>query len=344
MAQSKRTPQHRPQLDGIRGFACLTVVVAHYVGKWEFASNIAVLVFFVLSSFLVTSILLDMADRKAEGSGASIANFFARRCLRLWPAYYTALAFALVLDAPGMRASVWWHSFYLTNFYMAITDQWGPESSGPWWSLAIEQQFYIVWPAVVLITPRRWLLLVILGLSMMGFFLRIQISEQSVAFWTTPFGAFSAFGSGALLALLGHRRVWNPWLLLTLPAAYFVSQQGIGLTGGAAFGVYQTAVSILAAGLIAICYLDFPGPLRWIFGNPVIVYFGKISYGLYVYHNLVASLLGQQIPSVSLPGIDRLLIDAPIAIALATASWYIIEQPVNNMKRYFPYLAPRSKK
>lgn len=339
----RRRPQHLPQLDGIRGYACLGVIVAHYLGRWEWMSNLSVLVFFVLSSFLVTAILLDNADRAASGGGAPLVNFFVRRCLRLWPAYYAALLAALVLDAPGMRATALWHAAYLTNFYLGLVDRWSPEAAEPWWSLAIEQQFYLVWPLVVVVTPRRWLVPAILAICAWGFAMRAQIPVERVAFWTSPFGAFSAFAAGGILACLSQRRPVHPlWLLGVLPAAW-LAREGLGLPASAAVTLYQSCVAVLAAALIAVACRDWAGPMRWVFANPPVLYLGRISYGVYVYHNLVASVLGEWLPLVGHQGLMRLLVDAPVTIALASLSWHALEQPVNAFKRHFPYPGPRAR-
>src|SRR5207248_1231599 len=148
--------QKIPQLDGIRGVAIL-VVILHNSGRFPrlFANGwMGVDLFFVLSGFLITGILLDTKE-----SESYFKNFYARRCLRIWPLYYSLLLFMFVL-VPLLRpseahiifekSSPWWaYPLFLQNFLIPISTN----AAGPLaitWSLAIEEQFYLVWAVVVL--------------------------------------------------------------------------------------------------------------------------------------------------------------------------------------------------
>src|SRR5437763_217904 len=165
-------PGYIPQLDGLRGTAVIMVLIGHaasfveglpYAGMVEYV-RFTVDVFFVLSGFLITGILLD-----AKGSNHYFRNFYVRRVLRIFPLYYGFL-FVFFILAPalrpptpggpfeGWRASQGWFWSYLSN-YQLLFPQWvRPYPLSHFWTLAVEEQFYLFWPTVVLLTSRKGLL------------------------------------------------------------------------------------------------------------------------------------------------------------------------------------------
>jgi peptidoglycan/LPS O-acetylase OafA/YrhL len=152
--------KHIPQLDGMRGLAILLVLFAHSAiaftrvpaFRWiENYGNLGVQLFFVLSGFLITRILLDTKD-----TPHFFRNFFVRRALRIYPLYYVLLGFVVFSGLVHQHGVRWWpYILYLSNIiYGAGTE---PSPLGPVWSLAVEEQFYLVWPFVVSVVSRRGL-------------------------------------------------------------------------------------------------------------------------------------------------------------------------------------------
>jgi peptidoglycan/LPS O-acetylase OafA/YrhL len=139
-----------PRLDGVRALAVGGVLVTHFMWFLEPIQTMelgrtGVRLFFVLSGFLITRILLDYRSRMSVGEAAR--HFYWRRFLRLAPPFYLAVTVALILNLANMREDWPWHVFYLSNFLLAARGS--VEPVGHLWSLAVEEQFYLVWFAVV---------------------------------------------------------------------------------------------------------------------------------------------------------------------------------------------------
>ena len=186
--------QYRPQWDSLRALAVAGVLFSHFWMPASFAGSLGVQVFFVLSGFLITSILLQRP---------LLGTFFRRRALRLLPAFYIAVLGALVFNLPGMRDSWPWHVLQASNFYFALNNSWAtPWPANHLWSLNVEEQFYVIWPLVLLL-PRAWLPWAI------GCFIVAAPIFRNLApgAWaeTMPIASFDALAGGGLIALFPRR-------------------------------------------------------------------------------------------------------------------------------------------
>ena len=176
---AEATPRRRPlsqpyfpQLDALRAVAVLGVMLHHYWPEAEKALGLStgflgVQLFFVLSGFLITGILLRARDRVQLGQSSTahgIGQFYVRRVLRIFPLFYAMLAIAWLAGLPEVRDSLPWHLMYASNVYMVRIQDWHGSVSHLW-SLAVEEQFYLVWPFVIFFMPRRWLLPVFVGVT-----------------------------------------------------------------------------------------------------------------------------------------------------------------------------------
>jgi peptidoglycan/LPS O-acetylase OafA/YrhL len=147
------------QLDGLRAVAVGAVMLQHFwlgAGLFDFGA-MGVRLFFVLSGFLITGILLksrELLDSGEQRPSFALGRFYIRRFLRIFPLYYAVLLAAWLLRLWGTRGEMGWHLAYLTNVDLFLRGRWWGDISH-FWSLAVEEQFYLVWPLVILLAPRR---------------------------------------------------------------------------------------------------------------------------------------------------------------------------------------------
>jgi peptidoglycan/LPS O-acetylase OafA/YrhL len=357
------------QLDALRFFAVFGVIVAH---NWKPAplpsilaeldfGDLGVRLFFVLSGFLITGILLRGA-RPDEPLGRrlhAMRQFYIRRFLRIFPVYYLALALCLIFAVEPARQLWPWLFTYTTNVYVWQHAVFIP-NLGHFWTLAVEEQFYVVWPVIVLFAPRRRLLgvLTLVIASALAYRLYasyrypIDITGGESATLTLIFGVVDCLGIGALLALCtdadaGRAEIAVRRLLrgLALPA-------GLALYVGALVLVHRHAGSHIGVTVgpfgeaLMFCWLidraarGFGGAGGRILEFGPLVYLGTITYGIYIFHNLVPvvfdAIAGALGVSYSDQGFPNFVVTGVTTIAIAALSWHVFEAPINRLKRYFP--------
>jgi peptidoglycan/LPS O-acetylase OafA/YrhL len=349
-----RAFHHVPGLDGVRGVAVLLVIVFHYGALWQNVRTggllpggyIGVDVFFVLSGFLITSLLV---GEQAKVGKVSLPRFYARRALRLFP----ALAFILVAhvvftmwtrdslveEAKQVAAVV----FYVSNLaqtYFLRSMAHGSLSFT--WSLAIEEQFYLLWPALLLFgvlrfaRTRAMVLTLIGGAALLSAAIRFVLWVGMHAYAASYFrpdaradglliGAFCAF---AWRWGLVPRRYLNE---AALAAAALIL--GVALLAGRPdHGMFQggfTAVSV-AVGVIILAVAENKTVLLPLLEWAPLRLVGKLSYGLYLWH-----VLGLRIARHAFDGSGRLpltLIGLAITVVAVTVSWNVVEQPFLRLK------------
>jgi peptidoglycan/LPS O-acetylase OafA/YrhL len=357
--------RYMPQLDALRAFAVLAVWFEHW-GKdgvpglrridWGL---MGVRLFFVLSGFLITGILLRARDAAAGSGGLwhAARNFYVRRFLRILPIYYltlfvvTALVVKGLLPLGGMRGLFKWHVTYTTNVYGALYGY--PWNAGMhFWSLAVEEQFYLLWPWLVLLVPRRHLLKTVWGAIGLALVYRIACAAagRMGTIAMLPPGCIDQFALGAALAVIGHEpehgRWWDRFARTCLWVGLPVMALTLGLSAMRRLEPVSFVLSGLAQGcvfawLVARAAHGFGGAGRMILESRPLLYLGRISYGLYVYHPFVGAgvlaLLfrtGRPMPG---PWPLRFAVYGFCTILVATASWYLIERPIQGLKRHFKY-------
>lgn len=336
-----------PQLDAVRGLAVLLVLL-HNTDIYpslhlSFVSGngwMGVDLFFVLSGFLITGILVD--TKKSEGY---FRNFYARRCLRIWPLYYSALLFMFVLvpllrpsEAQTIfeaRSAPWWaFPLFLQNFLVPIPIA-ATGLLGVTWSLAVEEQFYLVWPLVMRFCNESLLRNIAIAVICISPALRFYLSLHQVNIYSNTFCRLDGLMAGALLALLVRSRnflsskfVTGAWitLLVSAPLALVFD------TLHARWLVF----SLVALAAVSFVYLALFSTQKWlqaILTNRFLVYTGTISYGIY---------LLQKIPldAAKTFHLDRhqflaLPITMAATYALAAMSWNLLEKPFLRLKRFF---------
>jgi peptidoglycan/LPS O-acetylase OafA/YrhL len=341
--------KHMPQLDALRAFAVFVVMVEHWVHVQHVVDwgALGVRLFFVLSGFLITGILLRYRGELEGGRplGSLLRTFFARRFLRLSPVYLLYLA-AIAVALPWSRQYMGWFVVYLQNFLFALRPKVFEVLLAHFWSLSVEEQFYLFWPAVILLTPRRRLPLVLTGIVILGPVLRalgLAAGMSGHAVRMMMPAHFDTLGLGGLIALLGSgdapERAWEARLLrfgiLVGPPIVLVGW----LTTGSDLSVVveELGMGLAFAWLIAGAAGGIGGVAGDVLDSRALQYLGRISYGIYVYHFNVPGLLRDKIlPRLGLAMPESIWLSFPICavvtVAIAAASWQLLELPVNRLK------------
>lgn len=298
------------QLDGVRGIAILLVLLAHYRFMPGYGF-LGVRLFFVLSGFLITSILL---------RDGSLLSFYARRALRIFPAYYVVVLFGVLLGDPRVLQNLPFVLTYTGNISELMGGGIGP---GHFWSLYVEEQFYLFWPTILLLIPRQRLILSIVCMMTLSIAFRAKMWQAGFVEESQhlPFGCLDTLGAGALLAVCRRDGVKIPGLWLG-PLVFAVVWYWPPLQGGW-YAYADTAAAWASLWLVAGASAGFKGTAAAILSNPALCYVGRISYGLYLYHLFF-------IPWHPIAGIA-------MTFALGILSFHFYETPLNNLKDRFPY-------
>lgn len=356
-----REDQHSVQLDGLRFFAVFAVMFAHWL-QWDLPNHPeimkipfvhGVLLFFVLSGFLITRIIL---KHKAANAGVPgfrgrfLKNFYIRRALRIFPIYYGLIILLLVINFDKIAEYAPWLFTYTINIYQTIKcDYIGPFNH--LWSLSVEEQFYLLWPLLLLLVPQRRVLLFIFSVIAISIASKVWFfgfTENWIGGGIFTLSGMHALAIGALLAWLmavNHpllRKLDNPLWLYVTAVLYVLAI--IFLRDSIVW--YKELFDDLLFALLSALVINraaaggFRFGAKWVLENPVIAYGGKISYGMYLYHLFIPSLFYYYAPKIGL-GISNkytfFVALCCITFVLAHFSWVLIEKPLNGLKKYFPY-------
>jgi peptidoglycan/LPS O-acetylase OafA/YrhL len=340
-------------LDGVRGIAVLMVICFHFwqgfaTGRYAIVGHLAVWgqtgvdLFFVLSGFLITRILLD-----SKGQPDFFRNFYVRRILRIFPLYYATLC-VVYFVSPLLGMSHWtswrqglWFWVYLQNIPMTFAPS---LASGPahFWSLSVEEHYYFLWPLLVARLDRRWLLRVC-GLAVaISLLTRVVLFGYGTFYFTLA--RLDGLAIGSALAVVaqseatGLRRLIGPakGILTGLGAVLVVAQL-------IASGSGQPVIQVLKSTLIALVYAcviilstenslgRFAGALL---SSRALRSVGKYSYGMYVIHPFMLGWLH----AIALPlGFPGLLASIALTYAAAWVSWTVLENPFLKLRHHFEY-------
>lgn len=348
------------QIDGLRCFAVLGVLICHfvpikniYLSRFPFGQG--VILFFVISGYLITSILLrnkNKIQNNELSNGKALKSFYFRRTIRIFPIYYLTIIFLLLINFQNIK-DVWiWLATYTTNIYISNPHNPYIGSFNHLWSLAVEEQFYLIWPFVVLFVPLKYIEKTIIGsilLSLVFKFSYFHSHGPSVALNALTISCADSLGLGALIAywsiyreaLINKLNKFKPAILLSfLPFAYFVIYPRenvliLNIASNFLFSIFSFFVILRAS------QLKFGSFTKFILENKLVLHLGKISYGVYFYHyfmpdvyNVMTDLYPRFFPAVSPIRIPFLFISA---ILFAEYSWHLIEKPVLKLKDKFQY-------
>ncbi|MFC4212701.1 acyltransferase family protein [Pedobacter lithocola] len=301
---SLRVIPYNPQLDGLRFCAVLFVLCYHWLPK-VFPTEMSFLFigfvnfFFVLSSYLITKILI-FSKAKANTVGASglqlISFFLFRRSIRIFPAYYLYLIILLFLPIIGdeINKNAIMYFSYLSNYQIYFGQIW-PISTAHLWTLAVEEQYYIIWPIIIIFTPEKYIFNTLLGIIIFGVLLRVLFYVPSTAIPQVILTQFciDPFAIGGLLAYKYSKSEYeNHWLskffnFLIYPSILIAIISIFVKSYYASFVINNLIFSIISYRLIEIAIFGYKGFLARFLENRFILYLGKISYGIYLYHLII---------------------------------------------------------
>lgn len=350
---------HAPALDGVRGVAVALVILQH----WEIGAGLpfdrgllGVRLFFVLSGYLITTILLQGRALTASGEatlGGFARAFYARRFLRLLPLYYATLAALWAADVAGFREELVWHATHNTSLLVARTNAWIGYPSH-FWSLSVEEHFYLLWPWAVLLTPRRalpWMFGAVIAAGMAWRSLGALAGLGRFALLHTLPGCLDPLAVGALLAWVHRER--SPYVRRVRRGMFAVGAVALALASAATRGAGATAVTHVVAGtkgtayalllgaLVSACAAREGALVRAMSWRPLAA-LGRVSYAVYIVHPMVFWGLRWHWPA--LRGTPALWgLSAAITLGFAAASWRWFEGPLNARKARFPYRADVSR-
>jgi peptidoglycan/LPS O-acetylase OafA/YrhL len=355
-ASGRQVPIHIPSLDGLRAVSFLIVFVAH-AGVHGVPGGFGVTVFFFLSGFLITTLM--RLEREATGH-VNLPHFYLRRVLRILPPFYLILLFAVSLTllgilpgelaAPALLAQ----SLHFFNYwYIWQGGEGAPVGTVPYWSLAVEEHFYLLFPMLYLAASRRlsrvaqarvfWGLCAAICVWRCVLVFVVGVPEDrtymasDTRFDSIFFGCALAIGANPMLDRPRAGEEWWKWLIVPASLALLIftfayrapwfretlrySLQGIALTP-----VFISAVR-------------YPRwlPYRILNAKPV-AFVGVLSYVLYLVHQVVLFGLGYQIPHVN--GVVRSLLALVVSLLIATTIHYSVEKPAQNLRKWLTRRAP----
>lgn len=353
LVREQASDGYQPQFDGLRALAVLTVMVDHFgadvpnfpLPDWIHLGATGVRLFLVLSGYFITASLRRARarmDLDGFSAGRTIGSFYWRRFLRISPAYFAFAAIALILNIGAIRQNWPWVFSGTVNWLIAWKNQW-PLTISHLWSICVQEQFYLIWPLLILLLPKKWMLHAILSVALTGIAFRVGcvvFSVPTIARWVLPFGSLDSLAAGAALGwcgaqLRGSRAGW-------LVAAICLSMLALAavLRLGDPTQLRSVMVEPLEAGafviLVARTATGFGGYTARFLTHPGLVFAGRISYGLYIYHILVAMLFQRWLPSplrflITTPSL-RLMVFGMATVVVAALSWRFIEQSISRFR------------
>ncbi len=335
---------YRPELDGVRAIAVIVVLLFHAGISWFSGGYVGVSLFFTLSGFLITRLLIAELERTDR---VRLGHFWMRRVRRLLPASLLCLALVFIASWTGLlpagehlRRDGWAATFQVFNWVQLTSDQsytelftGTPGALDHYWSLAVEEQFYWLWPIVVLVLARRTNLRGgIVALTALAFVVAPLIAVVfggDAAYWATPARAGEIL-AGCALAVLTHRTPTPSPVVGTSAASIgLIAVIVCAITWPAASGpAYSGWMPVFAMASVAVIWGSSSGPITGVLSNRALVAIGGVSYGLYLYHWPVYLVITEERTGWGIWTLT--LVRLAVTAAMAIASYRFLEQPIRH--------------
>ncbi len=350
------------QLDGLRFFAVLMVMIAHWL-QWQWGNPIVkaipfghgVILFFVLSGFLITRILLTYKDRYTElnlNKSQLILQFYKRRFLRIFPLYYALILFLFILNFENTRLISPWLFTYTSNIYQSIHQSY-IGSFNHFWSLAVEEQFYLFWPILLLFIRKKATFYLIITTIVAAIIYRAILFSNDAHWMSISYSTLSSMHSLGIGALLAYISIYHKAVLAKLSHSKWliaiISFYLIQLIIHRYFQIQwmkeildEFFFSILSFFIILKAFFNgYKYGVKIILENRFIRYGGQISYGLYVFHVFIPKLYEYVSLKIGLSISNKyaeFILFFFVTVLLSHLSWKYFEKPINQLKSRIPYI------
>lgn len=360
---------YNPALDGLRALAVLGVLVSHF-GLGKFLDplsqaapwgHMGVRLFFVLSGYLITSILIDCRERvnsKTEKARRTLYIFYMRRFLRILPLYYLTIVIMYLFGDSAFKEVWHMHAAFLSNTSGAVyagakgTGNLIDPNSAHFWSLSVEEQFYLCWPFLIILLEKRTLILTTAGLILLAPLFRAGLFvagyAQDVGYLPT---CTDALGIGAIIAF--QRNGWLPALsdrkktILSIGAG-IVSVTLLLLRAEGIFYrpfliIFPACEAILFGLLINHLVCCESSKIGSVLSKPIPVFIGKISFGIYLLHAICADFTVKYIFNYQ-TSLLQFVVSTMVTVVVCSFVYFIFERPINSLKKHFSYSITASRK
>jgi peptidoglycan/LPS O-acetylase OafA/YrhL len=352
--------------DTIRAFAVLIVIIGHWGPSFKPGSaadvilnsfvqdgRFGVILFFVLSGYLITSILLNEKIKNTEGKHFTIIkNFFARRALRIFPIYYLVVLLYFFLNDPFVTSHIWYFLSYTSNLPPYWTDT--PNILSHTWSLSVEEQFYLIWPWLIILVNKKYIKHILAASIFIGIISKYYvIYVLHHKYPVLVFNCFDSFGIGGMYAYIRlnkeKARKFERGFVAVFPVLLFIGWKISHVDGLPIFVMYsRTLDSIIGIAMIMFVLKNQNEWIRkYILENRVFNFIGKISYGIYLYHFTFSSFFDGLMNSLAarVPALASIVLNPAIEYCLKLGSLFFvcwlsfrfIEQPIIRLKKKFEY-------
>ena len=345
-----------PQLDNIRGIAVILVIVSHWLTGDHFINRfisngaVGVTIFFVLSGFLITGILLKSKQAIQQGTDSfskAIVAFYFKRALRIFPVYYFLIFVLFIAQDKYLLQGLGWHLAYASNFYFYFYEAFEGGVT-VFWSLSVEEQFYLFWPAIIFFTPyKRMQFVFFIGISIAFIFRYLIVTNASFTGRLLLPGSFDSFCIGGWVAYAHFFpktrlntiliKFGNSAVLLSL--FIFASSFLVNIHAEPHNSFFNASYFLLISISFGIWISNAAkgvktGVFKHILDNRILRYIGKISYGMYLFHMFIPNLYGIDFPPILGPFSMYIIfaIRISVLVAVASLSWFLLEKPILNLK------------
>lgn len=337
-----------PHLDGLRALAILGILFEHLdlpLPVMFRCGPLCVRFFFVLTGYFITLSLWRVRGELAHSNEGflPLGRYYLARLLRTGPPFYLSLLIGAFFGIEEVRSNFFWLATFQANNYIAYLGYW-PDAISHYWSLAVQEQFYILWPIVVLMLPTRWFLPVLTGFIIFGVGFRvacIMSDSTTLMRWVTLLGCIDSFAVGGLVAYLSRSqvlaRMWrSKTLVFAMPliacACFFLGRAMMTLPeGNILLALTESVDAVFLAWVLAASLHGMNARYGRLLSWAPLVYLGKISYGIYVYHVFIIVLVSPLLVPYGLSedhnAFGRIAILLAMTFAAASFSWHWIEQP-----------------
>ena len=368
-----------PEVDGLRGIAILLVLWYHApfifqripefsvqgspwamlgpFGRVSLGSWIGVDLFFVVSGFLITLLLIGGKER-----GGSLLVFWQRRALRILPLAIFYLVSLLLLvrlgDPLNILASfdAWpWYVFYLGNIHIALHG-WQPLAVMILWSLAIEEQFYLLWPFLVQMYNAHQLLRCSIACMLIAPLVRaltLTVADYPATYVFT-FCRFDALAAGSVVAVLYNSRNWcdhvmasckrlaAPALVVIILTLLVPFSPSVPQTRTWFFSVFGYSWLAISFAILLMASLGTTGLIKFLLTSPILRFLGRRCYGLYLWHVVAGGIAMTVLGQWQVGFYGHTILWLIILVGVSSASWLLFEEPILRLKRLFSYAEVQS--